>query len=375
MIRLLLPLVLAQASCAAAVTEPWPLWDAFAGSFVDAQGRVIDRDANDRTTSEGQAYSLFFALVAGDRERFDRILEWTVDNLAQGDLTKQLPAWLWGANANKGAWGVADPNSASDADLWMAYTLIEAGRLWGSKPLHELGMAVGRRIEAEEIGQLDKFGPMMVPGKTGFRRADGARLNSSYLPPHALMRLAHEMPEAHWAAVLQGVPEVWRGGMISGFVTDWTDWQVSKGFSANLTPGNGEPKASYDAIRVYLWAGMLPPRFPDRERFFDPLAGMVRHLRTQEAPPEEITAAGIKGPGGIGFSAAVIPLLTAMGEVGSLSAQKKRVQQAFDSQSRLYGRPPRYYDQCLVLFSSGWSENRFRFDENGQLIVRWGKTP
>ena len=23
-----------------------------------------------------------------------------------------------------------DPNSASDADVWMAYSLVEAGRLW-----------------------------------------------------------------------------------------------------------------------------------------------------------------------------------------------------------------------------------------------------
>jgi endoglucanase len=362
-----------QASPAAPVG--WPLWNAFAESFVDAQGRVVDRDAKDRTTSEGQAYALFFSLVANDRERFDHILEWTVDNLAQGDLTRQLPAWLWGANSAKAAWSVMDANSASDADLWLAYTLVEAGRLWGSHQLHDLGLAVGRRIEAEEIGQLAGFGPMMVPGKTGFRRVDGARVNASYLPPQLVMRMAGEMPEAHWAEVLDGVPAVWRGGTVGGFVSDWTDWQEKRGFSAWAAPGN-EPRASYDAIRVYLWAGMLPPRFPNREAFYAPLEAMVKHLRTSDAPPEEVAADGaLRGTGPLGFSAAVIPLLTSLGETKPLGVQKKRLQQEFNVETRLYGRPARYYDQCLALFSTGWSDNRFRFDENGQLIVRWQATP
>jgi endo-1,4-beta-D-glucanase Y len=33
--------------------------------------RVIDRQGGDRTTSEGQSYGLFFALVANDRARFE----------------------------------------------------------------------------------------------------------------------------------------------------------------------------------------------------------------------------------------------------------------------------------------------------------------
>ena len=74
---------------------------------------------------------MFFALVANDHARFDRMLAWTEVNLAQGDLTLHLPAWYW-AKDSSGKWKVQDPNSASDADVWMAYTLLEAGRLWNS---------------------------------------------------------------------------------------------------------------------------------------------------------------------------------------------------------------------------------------------------
>jgi len=82
----------------------WQAWEAFSKVFVQADGRVIDRTAGDRSTSEAQAYGLFFALVANDRVRFERILNWTVNNLAQGDLSTHLPAWLWGST-EAGGWG------------------------------------------------------------------------------------------------------------------------------------------------------------------------------------------------------------------------------------------------------------------------------
>lgn len=61
----------ASAGCGAA----WPRWDAFKRDFISADGRVIDvGSADSRTVSEGQAYGLFFALVANDRRMFDTIL-------------------------------------------------------------------------------------------------------------------------------------------------------------------------------------------------------------------------------------------------------------------------------------------------------------
>src|SRR5258705_10078856 len=116
-----------ESSCAA--QEFPPLWRSYTSAFMDDQVRVIDHDASDRTTSEAQAYAMFFALVANDRARFDGLLRWTELNLASGDLTAHLPAWLWGRRPNR-EWEILDANSASDADVWMAYTLLEAGRVW-----------------------------------------------------------------------------------------------------------------------------------------------------------------------------------------------------------------------------------------------------
>jgi endoglucanase len=62
---------------------------------------------------------MFFALVANDSGRFEGLLRWTELNLASGDLTAHLPAWLWGKDSQNRC-HVLDENSASDADVWMA---------------------------------------------------------------------------------------------------------------------------------------------------------------------------------------------------------------------------------------------------------------
>ena len=72
--RTVMTLVLACGMAISCAAQEWPpLWNSYATSFMDEQVRVIDRDAGDRTTSEGQAYAMFFALVANDRARFDSL--------------------------------------------------------------------------------------------------------------------------------------------------------------------------------------------------------------------------------------------------------------------------------------------------------------
>lgn len=49
---------LIQVSC---VGQDWPsLWRNYVAGFMDNQVRVIDRDAGNRTNSEGQACGMFF---------------------------------------------------------------------------------------------------------------------------------------------------------------------------------------------------------------------------------------------------------------------------------------------------------------------------
>jgi endoglucanase len=186
-----------QAASATAVEASWPR---FAQQFMQADGRVVSDDGKlSRTYSEGQSYALFFALVANDRRRFDALLHWTRDNLSQGDLGQHLPAWLWGRQ-DDGAWGVIDSNSASDADLWIAYTLLQAGRLWRYRPYTAQGRTLAALIWQKEVAQLPGLGPSLLPGAQGFVQQPGQRwrLNPSYLPLQVLQALALEMQEPGW---------------------------------------------------------------------------------------------------------------------------------------------------------------------------------
>ena len=150
MVTVLIPVMLtglARPDPAFAEPRNWRAWDAFRQGFIQSDGRVIEHEANGRTTSEGQAYAMFFALVSNDLTLFERLLRWTEDNLAHGNLKNHLPGWQWGQNPG-GEWRTLDDHSASDADLWMAYALLEAGRLWqvpriarGSCPRVQLAMA------------------------------------------------------------------------------------------------------------------------------------------------------------------------------------------------------------------------------------------
>lgn len=350
----------------------WPLWRNYSAYFLDADGRILDRDAGNRTTSEGQSYALFFALVANDRPRFDRILSWTERNLAQGSLETHLPAWLW---ENKlGTWQIADPNSAADSDLWFAYTLLEAGRLWHDPALTRKGTGLAKLIADREVDNIPGLGSMLLPGASGFRTSDGFyELNPSYLPLQLLLGLDSHDPAGPWNEIAANVPKVLQGAASAGgFVLDWVAYRPGEGFSPYPTPAS-DALASYDAIRVYLWAGMLGADSPHRSKLFDAMRGMRAYLESHSLPPAEVTPAGqVKNASGnVGFSAAVLPFASSLNLTSAYGRQKNRLNSEKNTRTGLFGDKPRYYDQNLALFATGWEEQRLRFDISGLLQVNW----
>jgi endo-1,4-beta-D-glucanase Y len=363
--------------------EPWPLWEAYTKRFIDGQGRVIDRSApgsqQDRTTSEGQAYAMFFALVDNDKPHFEQLLNWTEANLAGGDLTTRLPAWDWG-HTSAGEWKVLDDNSASDADLWMAYTLLEAGRLWHDPRYSKLGALMAARIAREEVVLVPSVGTTLAPGPHGFHPSDaGYVLNPSYLPLPVLAYMAKTMPQGPWGAILDSLPVLLNGEMAHGYAMDWVSADANgvrpAAPPAEPTAGVREPQpaGSYDAIRVYLWLGLADPNTPGEKDLLTQVSGMAGYLRTAANPPLEVDPQGkiVHADGPAGFSAAVIPYLDAEGMKAQAHAQADRLIATRDPASGLYGRAAEYYEQNLALFSTGWSDGKFRFERDGKLHLKW----
>jgi len=361
---------------AAAQTDSGRLWQAYAGRFISQDGRVIDPQGGDRTTSEGQSYALFFALVNNDRAHFDKVLAWTTANLGQGDLGQHLPAWSWG-HGNDGAWGVMDANSASDSDLWIAYDLIEAGRLWKDPHYAVLGKRLASLVARREIVNLPSFGPTLLPGAVGFKFQKFWVVNPSYTPVFVLNRLAAVDPAGPWADVAAMFPTLIQRSVRNGFAMDWLCYAPGGGFSPCLANGKTSPMpvGSYDAIRVYLWAGMLADSSPAKSRLLSPLLGMNTYMQQHNAPPEKVGPDGIPipTPGPVGFSAALLPYLKSNLNEPAVAQQVGRLQSQLDEKSNLYGASPTYYDQNLALFGTGWLEKRFQFGSSGELLVRWSR--
>ena len=359
--------------------RPWPLWQAYTQRYLDVQGRVIDHGDQERTTSEGQAYALFFSLVDDDRSRFAKLLSWTEANLADGDLTLRLPAWRWG-QAISGEWKPLDENSASDADLWMAYTLIQAGRRWHEPRYDKLGRLLAERIAREEVVMLPNLGTVLLPGPRGFQTGTNAYvLNPSYLPPLLLTSLAKTLPHGPWAALLRTLPSLLALPSAHGFAMDWVsagpDGVKPAGAPGSAAPGEqpSQPISSYDAIRVYLWLGLADPATPGLRVLFSGTSGMAKYLRTAMTPPRVVSAEGavVSPDAPVGFSAAVVPYLSALGMNAQARLQEDRLIATRDGGTGLSSNPSHYYDENLSLFSTAWSEQRYHFDVFGELQVNW----
>jgi endoglucanase len=355
---------------ARADAQSWPHWEAYVDRFISQEGRVVSPTEHGRTTSEGQAYALFFALVNDDRPRFDALLRWTEAHLAHGDFRRHLPSWLWGHDSQK-RWRVLDANSAADADLWLAYDLIEAGRLWREPAYTSLGRAVLARMRREETATLPGLGAMLLPAPRGFEVVKGKvwRLNPSYTPPQLLERLSSVDPAGPWHEILASSTRVLEEGSTHGLAADWVAYRAGRGIE--IDPQKGAI-GSYDAIRVYLWAGMMAPEDPLSVRWRRSTEGLQRAWRTTGVVPERVDVRTdvTSGRGPIGFVAALLPALHVSADP-SESLLEHQLSTSLDG--GLYGRPPAYYDQNLILFAHGFTERRFRFAADGSLAPRWGK--
>ena len=354
----------------------WTLWESYSARFIDAQGRVIDPQGGARSTSEGQAYAMFFALADNDRQTFDRVLTWTQVNLAHGDLQTHLPAWLWGKDKD-GEWKTLDTNSASDADVWLAYTLVEAGRLWKNPAYSNVGRQMMAQIAKNEVTDLPGFGLMLLPGPFGFQHEQTWTLNPSYMPLFIFERLAVVDPAGPWQHIALGIPRLIDQSARHGYAMDWVDYVPGDGFYPSLQ--NTEraadgPGGSYDAIRVYLWAGMIDGDDKMRAEILDAVPAMGVYLANHDAPPEKISDQGIPlaQDGPVGFSAAVLPYLRVFPQSERASAKQTiRLSKQRDRVSGLYGKDVAYYDQNLALFAMGFLDGRFRFGPGGELRVEW----
>ena len=362
----------------AACTAEWPHWQIFAERWIQPDGRVLDSSLEkNHSTSEGQSYALFFALVANDKQRFDKIWSWSRENLIGNDPQNILPAWLWGQGKD-GRWQVQDANSASDADLWFAYALIEAARLWQIPEYEADALLLLAQVKKHEVLTLPGLGAVLLPGTVGFVQPDQLwRLNPSYMPIPLLRRLAQLEPSGPWQDIAQSTAKLIAYSGLRGFAADWVGYRGVSPTSGLFVrdPFKGDV-GSYDAIRVYLWAGMTPMADPLAQPILNSLSGKATATASSAIPPEKVQVelGTTKGHGPFGFSAALVPYFKSLNQPWLAELQYKRASAGIEMALKgAHGqnRPPVYYDYMLSLFGLGWADKRYQFEVDGRVKLLW----
>lgn len=337
------------------VAAAWTMWDQFKDVNIDKSYRVIDySDSRSITTSEGQSYAMLFALVADDRPTFDKLLEWTEKNLSRGDITKHLPSWLWG-RTNSG-WGIIDSNNATDSDLWIAYNLLEAARLWQEPAYEEKARAMMKLLE-RDIRDVPNLGKVILPGGSGFDHPTHVTLNPSYYPVFILRRFATVDPA--WQEVVEGTVRALVRTAPAGYSPDWA--KIDKAGKLIAPEGDDYTIGSYNAIRVYLWTAMLSPEDPAYDvlmRRFDPMRQLTERMNM---PPEKVNilTGQANQAGSPGFAACLLEMLGK-----SKTADYLRTVIASEP---IIGE--NYYRNVLMLYGAGFDQKLFRFDRDGRLVL------
>ncbi|MBD2088421.1 glycosyl hydrolase [Microcoleus sp. FACHB-1515] len=278
-------------------------WQAYRARFVQDDGRVIDREAGDRTTSEGQAYAMLRAVMIDDRDTFDRTLAWAEANLqrrdASGRRSDALWCWKWGKNAD-GNWGVIDSNFASDGDLDAITALIFAARRW-NEPQY-LDVARTKLADLWELSVAEANGKnYFLPGpKIAFQpQPTELKLNPSYLAPYAFRLFAQVDRDRDWLNLVDSSYEVLNESARLSAInlpSDWVALDTTTGSYQPLTPPSSIRSIyGFDAYRVW-WRVALDSAWFDEPRakeflrqHLPPLQSM---LQQQQKVPAQIDLQG-----------------------------------------------------------------------------------
>ena len=275
----------ADAGCSAS----WPRWDAFARFHLGRRPR--DRRRLGRFTHGIGGAGVWTFLRAGrERPHVRHDPAWTENNLAQGDLSAHLPAWR--GRAPDGAWRVLDANAASDADLWIAYALVEAGRLWHERSYTARAL-LAKRVLDVETATVPGLGLTLLPGPTGFARRRPVAREPELFAAAGDPCARRARPTTSAGPRSSPAPGACCSTPHRKASPDWALYRAGTGFSPIATRMRRARTTRSACIR----AGMLDRADPLAAPMLARFAPFADHIAAHGAPPEKVdTTTGVAGP-------------------------------------------------------------------------------
>lgn len=257
---------------------------AFLDEYVEGDGRVVRRDEGGDVVSEGQAYGMLIAVAVGDEDRFRAIWDWTKSHLARPD---GLLSWRWADGA------VTDANSAADADLDAARSLLLASKRFDDQKLADEGKRLGADIlKAETAAVGGRAAPagappgqrVVTPGRMvvagNWAAVPPFAVNPGYFSPRAERELLHASADQRWREISRSQRVL--GWQLAGHGQLPPDWAVvdEAGHAVpTARPAGGPAHFGLDAAR-------LPIRFAES---CDPAdRALAASMRTLVAAPGDV---------------------------------------------------------------------------------------
>ena len=235
------------------------IWKQYKSSFIADDGRVIDKWQKNISHSESQSYGMLISVLYDDKDGFDKIWQWTKNNMQM--RKDNLFVWNWGKRDN-GKWEAIDFNNATDGDIMISYALLKASAKWQNTSYKAEALKVIEGIRKKLSVDLGDR-TYLLPGYYGFTKADGIRINPSYLIFSAYKAFSEVDDKSFWEKVYKdsrNLIEISYFGKLK-LPPDWINLN-NKG-DVSLDKENGS-LFGYEAIRTILYLSWENnPKYPD----------------------------------------------------------------------------------------------------------------
>lgn len=219
-------------------------YEVYKQDYMSKDGRIMDPDRDYATTSEGQSYMLLMSAALNDKKTFDLVYTWTKNNLSRKD---KLFAWLWGKNKDS-KYKILDDNSASDADIDIAFSLISAYERWHDKKYLKEAVPIIQSIWDNETRRVGNYLVLMPGVKQA--KSEKIEVNPSYFSPYSF-RVFQKYDDKHdWNELIDSSYFYLQNVMSktkTGLPPNW--FLIKNGQIVIENSKRGD--FSYDAIRVF----------------------------------------------------------------------------------------------------------------------------
>ncbi|PSW21938.1 endoglucanase [Photobacterium sanctipauli] len=229
------------------IQDDQQLWSFYKTQFVLPEGRVVDNGNDSISHSESQGYGMLMAAYFSDHATFKSLWHWTKQTLQRRE--DGLFSWKWQPQPPH----IPDPNNASDGDIFIAWALLKADKLW---PEQQYGKEAKKIIDAlsdSHIIQLDGE-YALLPAQYGFDKSYSTVINPSYWVYPAFNDFARF--DDSWKQLSQGGINILNKNQFGSFKlpSDWLEyrndtWQPAQQFPAQFS------YASYRIPLYLIWGG------------------------------------------------------------------------------------------------------------------------